>query len=84
MNATDRIRIAHISFEHFMCHVRMAVDTVMLQNLFILSLDHDRLMKILQGKAFRVVVAVFRFRNIFGNKCMWKMAVNASGHMMMA
>ena len=51
MDAADCIGIGYILPEHFMNHVFMALDTVALKNLTVLSFDHDGLWKILQSEA---------------------------------
>jgi hypothetical protein len=49
----------------------------MLKDSFVLTLDHDGLMEILQGKSFGVVVAVFGLGDVFGHKSMRQVAIHA-------
>lgn len=84
MDAADCTGIGYILPEHFMNCVFMALDTVALKNLTVLSLDHDGLLEILQREALRMVPAVFRFGNVLSDKIVWEVAVDTSGRRMMA
>ncbi len=84
MYAADCTGIGYILPEHFMNRVAMTLNTVALKNLTVLSLDHDGLLKILQGEAFGMVPAVFRLGDVLADKIVWEVAGDTSGSRMMA
>ena len=84
MDAAHCIRIGVIPSEKLMHHVVVALDAIMLKNPLVLPFDHDGLVKILQGEALGMVVAVLGFRQVLGEKRVWKMAINARGNAVVA
>lgn len=60
----------------------MAADTVFLERGGIERLDHDRLVKILEREAFRMVVAVDRFARVFPDQVVRRMAIVAGRNRM--
>ena len=67
-----------------MYHVFMAIHTVVLQDPTVLFLDHDRFMKILRRERLGVVVAVFGLGDIFADKIVREVAIDAGGGGMVA
>ena len=80
MDATYGIRIAYIPLEEVVNLVVMAFNAIVLEDFFVLPLDHDGLVKFLCRKALRVMVAVLGFRQVLGEKGMWQMAVDTGGN----
>ena len=62
----------------------MALHAVVLKDPAILFLDHDRLLKFLRRESLGVVIAVLGLGNIFGNKGVGKVAIDAAGNSMVA
>ena len=60
----------------------MTSKAVVLENLRVRFLDHDRLVEVLQRKAFGVMPAVFGFSDVLAEKVMRQMTVDAYGHSM--
>jgi len=62
----------------------MTLHTVVLQDPTILSLNHDRFLKLLRGESLRVVKTVFSLGDIFGNERVRKVAIDTASHRVVA
>ena len=84
VDTTDRAGIGGRTGHLLMYEIAVARQAVILKDLAVLRLDHDRLMKILKGEALRVVITVFRLGDVLADEVVREMAVHAFRHGVMA
>src|SRR5262249_7117219 len=63
--------------------ILVAAEAVLLEDRGIAPLDQDRLVEVLKGEAFRMVVPVVRLRDVLAQEVVWKVAVHATCDRMM-
>ena len=76
MYAADTGDVARAAQDDVVHEVGVALQTIVLQDVRISLLDHDRLVKILKSKTLGVVIAVLRLGDPFIDAVVWQVAVD--------
>ena len=84
MDAAHCTRVVYISFKHFIDHIFMALHAIALKDPRILFLDQDRFLKLLRREGQGVVVPVFSLGDVFADKIVREVAIDAGGNGMVA
>ena len=79
MHAANLLRWPVHADNEFVHDVFMTGETVVLENPRVRPLDHDRLVEVLQRESLGVVPAVIGFRDVFAEKVVRQMTVDADG-----
>lgn len=79
MHAADGIWIGRTARHDVFDEIAMAAEAVVLEDLAVGLLDHDRLVEVLEGEGFGMVIAIGGLGDVFLGEMRWDVAVVAGG-----